>query len=51
LVGDHNTMAQDAAKLSTILSAAPVVPVIIHDDVETARALAEALVAGGLQAL
>ncbi|HWJ86861.1 MAG TPA: bifunctional 4-hydroxy-2-oxoglutarate aldolase/2-dehydro-3-deoxy-phosphogluconate aldolase [Pelagibacterium sp.] len=41
-------MAQDAAKLSTILSAAPVVPVIIHDDVETARALAEALVAGGL---
>lgn len=41
-------MAQAAAKLSTLLSAAPVVPVIIHDDVETARALAEALVAGGL---
>lgn len=41
-------MAQDAGKLKSILSAAPVVPVIIHDDVSTARALAEALVAGGL---
>jgi 2-dehydro-3-deoxyphosphogluconate aldolase / (4S)-4-hydroxy-2-oxoglutarate aldolase len=41
-------MAQDAAKLKSILSAAPVVPVIIHDDVSTARNLAEALVAGGL---
>lgn len=41
-------MAQDAGKLKSILSAAPVVPVIIHDDVNTARALAEALVAGGL---
>ncbi|SDG74322.1 bifunctional 4-hydroxy-2-oxoglutarate aldolase/2-dehydro-3-deoxy-phosphogluconate aldolase [Pelagibacterium luteolum] len=41
-------MAQDAAKLKTLLSAAPVVPVIIHDDVATARNLAEALVAGGL---
>lgn len=41
-------MAQDAATLKSILTAAPVVPVIIHDDVSTARALAEALVAGGL---
>ncbi|GGA58960.1 bifunctional 4-hydroxy-2-oxoglutarate aldolase/2-dehydro-3-deoxy-phosphogluconate aldolase [Pelagibacterium lentulum] len=41
-------MAQDAGKLRSILSTAPVVPVIIHDDVSTARALAEALVAGGL---
>ncbi|MCD7060555.1 bifunctional 4-hydroxy-2-oxoglutarate aldolase/2-dehydro-3-deoxy-phosphogluconate aldolase [Pelagibacterium xiamenense] len=41
-------MAQDAATLTSILSAAPVVPVIIHDDVSSARALAEALVAGGL---
>ncbi|WMT89322.1 bifunctional 4-hydroxy-2-oxoglutarate aldolase/2-dehydro-3-deoxy-phosphogluconate aldolase [Pelagibacterium sp. H642] len=41
-------MAQDAEKLGTILSAASVVPVIIHDDVATARNLAEALVAGGL---
>lgn len=41
-------MAQNAQKLKAILSAAPVVPVIIHDDVSTARALAEALVAGGL---
>lgn len=41
-------MAQDINKLKTILSAAPVVPVIIHDDVSSARALAEALVAGGL---
>ncbi len=41
-------MAQDAAKLKSFLSATPVVPVIIHDDVATARDLAEALVAGGL---
>lgn len=41
-------MAQDAGKLQTILAAAPVVPVLIHDDVASARNLAEALVAGGL---
>ena len=41
-------MAQDAATLNTLLSAAPVVPVIIHDDVASAKNLAEALVAGGL---
>lgn len=41
-------MAQDAGKLQAILSTSPVVPVIIHDDVATARDLAEALVAGGL---
>lgn len=41
-------MAQDAATLKTLLSSTPVVPVIIHDDVATARNLAEALVAGGL---
>ena len=41
-------MAQDSAKLKTLLSAAPVVPVIIHDDVATAGDLAKALVAGGL---
>src|SRR5690606_359323 len=44
----EDDMAQDAEKLGTILSAAPVVPVIIHDDVASARNLAEALVAGGL---
>ncbi|WP_206513289.1 bifunctional 4-hydroxy-2-oxoglutarate aldolase/2-dehydro-3-deoxy-phosphogluconate aldolase [Pelagibacterium montanilacus] len=44
-------MAQDAARLHSTLSLAPVVPVIIHDDVDTARALAEALVAGGLKVL
>lgn len=44
-------MAQDAARLKSILTLAPVVPVIIHDDVATARALAEALVAGGLPIL
>lgn len=44
-------MPQDAAKLRALLSLAPVVPVIIHDDVSTARALAEALVAGGLPLL
>ena len=41
-------MAQDSAKLKTLLSAAPVVPVIIHDAVATAGDLAKALVAGGL---
>lgn len=45
------SMAQDFAALETILSRAPVVPVIIHDDVDTAAALAEALVAGGLPVL
>lgn len=44
-------MAQDAARLKSILTLAPVVPVIIHDDVSTARALAEALVEGGLPIL
>lgn len=44
-------MPQDAARLRALLSMAPVVPVIIHDDVSTARALAEALVAGGLPLL
>jgi 2-dehydro-3-deoxyphosphogluconate aldolase/(4S)-4-hydroxy-2-oxoglutarate aldolase len=34
-----------------MLSLAPVIPVIIHDDVGTARALAEALVEGGLPVL
>lgn len=44
-------MAQDAAALRQTLSIAPVIPVIIHDDVSTARSLAEALVAGGLRVL
>jgi 2-dehydro-3-deoxyphosphogluconate aldolase/(4S)-4-hydroxy-2-oxoglutarate aldolase len=44
-------MAQDTAALRATLSLAPVIPVIIHDDVGTARALAEALVAGGLRVL
>jgi 2-dehydro-3-deoxyphosphogluconate aldolase/(4S)-4-hydroxy-2-oxoglutarate aldolase len=44
-------MPQDAAALHAMLSLAPVIPVIIHDDVGTARALAEALVAGGLKVL
>jgi 2-dehydro-3-deoxyphosphogluconate aldolase/(4S)-4-hydroxy-2-oxoglutarate aldolase len=34
-----------------MLSLAPVIPVIIHDEVGTARALAEALVEGGLPVL
>jgi 2-dehydro-3-deoxyphosphogluconate aldolase/(4S)-4-hydroxy-2-oxoglutarate aldolase len=41
-------MPQDAAALRSTLSLAPVIPVIVHDDVSTARDLAEALVAGGL---
>ena len=44
-------MPQDVAALRSILSLAPVVPVIILDDVSQARPLAEALVAGGLPIL
>ncbi len=44
-------MPQDIAALRSTLSLAPVIPVIILDDVQTARPLAEALVAGGLPAL
>ena len=44
-------MAQDAAALRTTLSLAPVIPVIVLDDVAAARPLAEALVAGGLKVL
>lgn len=44
-------MAQDTQRLQSVLTLAPVVPVIVHDDVETAVPLAEALVAGGLPVL
>lgn len=44
-------MSQDAAALRSVLSIAPVIPVIVLDDVEAARPLAEALVAGGLRVL
>jgi 2-dehydro-3-deoxyphosphogluconate aldolase/(4S)-4-hydroxy-2-oxoglutarate aldolase len=44
-------MPQDAQALRAILSLAPVIPVIILDDVAAARPLAEALVAGGLPIL
>ena len=44
-------MPQDAVALRSILSLAPVIPVIILDDVSAARPLAEALVAGGLPVL
>ena len=44
-------MPQDAASLRTTLSLAPVIPVIVLDDVAAARPLAEALVAGGLRVL
>lgn len=44
-------MPQDVAKLKSTLSKAPVIPVIILDDVAAARPLAEALVAGGLPIL
>lgn len=44
-------MPQDVAKLRSVLTLAPVVPVIILDDVDAARGLAEALVAGGLPIL
>ncbi len=43
---------QDASTLSEALCRlAPVIPVLVIDDASTARALAEALVAGGLPAL
>ena len=42
---------QDAAALRSTLLMAPVIPVIILDDVSKARPLAEALVAGGLPVL
>lgn len=44
-------MPQDAAALRQMLSLAPVIPVIVLDDLEAARPLAEALVAGGLPVL
>jgi 2-dehydro-3-deoxyphosphogluconate aldolase/(4S)-4-hydroxy-2-oxoglutarate aldolase len=44
-------MAQDGVALRSILSLAPVIPVITLNDVATARPLAEALVAGGLPVL
>lgn len=44
-------MSQDAAALRQTLSLAPVIPVIILDDISKARPLAEALVAGGLPVL
>jgi len=44
-------MPQDAAALRSMLSLAPVIPVIVLDDVAAARPLAEALVAGGLRVL
>ena len=44
-------MPQDAVALRRILSLAPVIPVIILDDVAAARPMAEALVAGGLPIL
>lgn len=42
---------QDASALRSTLMLAPVIPVIILDDVSKARPLAEALVAGGLPVL
>jgi 2-dehydro-3-deoxyphosphogluconate aldolase/(4S)-4-hydroxy-2-oxoglutarate aldolase len=44
-------MSQDAAALRATLSLAPVIPVIVLDDVSKARTLAEALIAGGLPVL
>lgn len=44
-------MPQDAAKVKQLLSLAPVIPVIILNDIDAARPMAEALVAGGLPVL
>lgn len=44
-------MPQDTVALRSTLSLAPVIPVIILDDISKARPLAEALIAGGLPVL
>lgn len=44
-------MPQDTAVLKQTLSLAPVIPVIILDDIDAAQPMAEALVAGGLPVL
>jgi 2-dehydro-3-deoxyphosphogluconate aldolase/(4S)-4-hydroxy-2-oxoglutarate aldolase len=44
-------MAQDSAAIRGIMTAAPVIPVIILDEISKARPLAEALVEGGLKVL
>jgi len=46
-----SAMPQDAVALRAILTLAPVIPVIILDDIGAARPMAEALVAGGLPIL
>jgi 2-dehydro-3-deoxyphosphogluconate aldolase/(4S)-4-hydroxy-2-oxoglutarate aldolase len=46
-----SAMPQDAVALRAILTLAPVIPVIILDDIAAARPMAEALVAGGLPIL
>ncbi len=50
-IREKQIMAQNVAQLTPILSAAPVVPVIVLDDLEAAVPLARALVKGGLPAL
>ncbi len=45
------TPQEASARAREICSMAPIVPVLVVDDVRTARPLAEALVAGGLPAL
>jgi 2-dehydro-3-deoxyphosphogluconate aldolase / (4S)-4-hydroxy-2-oxoglutarate aldolase len=45
------TPAQQSAKAAEICRLAPVVPVLVIDDVAQAKSLAQALVAGGLPAL
>jgi 2-dehydro-3-deoxyphosphogluconate aldolase/(4S)-4-hydroxy-2-oxoglutarate aldolase len=44
-------MSQDTAALRATLSLSPVIPVLVLDDLEAARPLAEALVGGGLPVL
>jgi 2-dehydro-3-deoxyphosphogluconate aldolase/(4S)-4-hydroxy-2-oxoglutarate aldolase len=44
-------MAQDVAAIDRVMTLAPVIPVLILDDPETAVAVGRALVAGGLPAL
>jgi len=44
-------MPQDVVALKKTLSLAPVIPVIVLDDLAAARPMAEALVAGGLPVL
>ena len=51
LGGDHGVSGADNPTVRELMTLAPVIPVLVVDDVDAARPLAEALVAGGLPVL